>query len=220
MTASFRLSALAGFAAVGLAACSSAVQHSAGGNATQSAPAQAQQQSSKKPVNPADVHFMTGMVAHHAQAVLIAGWAPSHGASPELQRLAERIVVGQRDEIGLMRTWLRDHGQPVPDSNATHMRMTMNGMTHDMLMPGMLNAEDLAALDKARGVDFDRLFLQAMIKHHEGALVMVEELTAAPGAALDEVVFKFSSEVFADQTTEIDFMTKMQARVTAGSRNP
>ena len=103
MTESFRLSALAGFAALGLAACSSAVQHSAGGNATQPAPAQAQQQSGKKPVKPADVHFMTGMVGHHAQAVLIAGWAPSHGASPELQRLAERIVVGQRDEIALMR---------------------------------------------------------------------------------------------------------------------
>jgi uncharacterized protein (DUF305 family) len=214
MMTSFRSrAALALVTTLGLSACASAVQQSAAGNAT---PAPTQQQGRTKTANPADVHFMTGMVAHHAQAVKIASWAPSHGASPELQRLAERIVVGQRDEIGLMQQWLRDHGQPVPDSNATHMRMTMNGMAHDMLMPGMLNDQDLAALDRARGREFDRLFLKAMIKHHEGALVMVEELTAAPGAALDEVVFKFSSEVFADQTTEIVFMTKMLEAVPPG----
>lgn len=213
MTSFRSRAALALVTTLGLSACASAVQQSAAGNATQ---APTQQQGRAKTANPADVHFMTGMVAHHAQAVKIASWAPSHGASPELQRLAERIVVGQRDEIGLMQLWLRDHGQPVPDSNATHMRMTMNGMTHDMLMPGMLNDQDLAALDRARGREFDRLFLKAMIKHHEGALVMVEELTAAPGAALDELVFKFSSEVFADQTTEIVFMTKMLEAVPPG----
>ena len=171
-------------------------------------PAGAQMQ--PKP-NPADVHFMSGMIPHHAQAVLISSWAPTHGASAALQRFAERIVVAQRDEIALMQTWLRDRGLPVPDSNATHLKMDMGGMKHDMLMPGMLNAEELAALDKARGVEFDRLFLQAMIKHHGGAISMVEELTNSTGAALDETVFRFSSDVYADQTTEIERMEKMLA---------
>jgi uncharacterized protein (DUF305 family) len=163
--------------------------------------------------NAADVNFMSGMIPHHAQAVLIAGWAPSHGASPEVQRLCERIVVGQRDEIGLMQNWLRQRALEVPPANATHMRMTMNGMTHEMLMPGMLNDEQLKALDAARGVAFDRLFLQAMIGHHQGAITMVDELEAADGARQDEMVFRFSSDVYADQTTEIDRMQKMLAAI-------
>ena len=98
-------------------------------------------------VAPADVHFMSGMIPHHAQAVKIAGWAPSHGASPELQRLAERIVVGQRDEIALMQRWLSDRGLPVPDADATHLRMTMaGGGAHDMLMPGMDGMSTIAAI--------------------------------------------------------------------------
>jgi uncharacterized protein (DUF305 family) len=169
--------------------------------------------------NAADVHFMSGMIPHHAQAVLIAGWAPSHGASMTVQKLCERIVVAQRDEIALMRTWLRDRGLPAPDSNATHLRMTMDGMQHDMLMPGMLNPEELAELDKARGTDFDRLFLNAMIKHHGGAISMVEELTSSPGAALDEVVFRFSSDVYADQTTEIERMQKMLAALPSAGKS-
>src|SRR3954466_7857846 len=82
-------------------------------------------------INEADVSFMAGMIPHHAQAVLIAGWAPSHGASPAVQRLCERIVVGQRDEIQLMQNWLRGKGQDVPPANATRMRMKMDGMMHD-----------------------------------------------------------------------------------------
>ena len=169
--------------------------------------------------NAADVHFMSGMIPHHAQAVLIAGWAPSHGASMTVQKLCERIVVAQRDEIALMRTWLRDRGLPAPDSNATHLRMTMDGMQHDMLMPGMLNPEELAELDKSRGTDFDRLFLNAMIKHHGGAISMVQELTSSPGGAQDEVVFRFSSDVYADQTTEIDRMQKMLAALPSAGKS-
>ena len=161
------------------------------------------------PVNEADVEFMTGMIPHHAQAVKIASWAASHGASPSLQILAERIVVAQRDEIELMRTWLADRKQPVPPPDATHHRMTMNGMTHDMLMPGMMTDEELAQLDAARGVEFDRLFLTFMIRHHEGALEMVEKLHGSLGAAQDEMVFRLSADVFADQTTEIERMQKM-----------
>ena len=94
-----------------------------------------------------------------------------------------------------------------------HMKMKMNGMEHDMLMPGMLNEEQLAALDKARGSEFDRLFLQAMIAHHLGAITMVDELLASPRAAQDDVVYKMASDVYADQTTEIERMEKMLATV-------
>lgn len=158
---------------------------------------------------PADVHFMSGMIHHHAQAVLIAKWAPTHGASAELQRLAERIVVAQNDEIVTMQTWLRDKGEPVPDATPGPMRMKMNGMEHDMLMPGMMSEDDLKRLDAARGVDFDRLFLQFMIRHHEGAIDMVDTLFASAGAAQDETVFRFASDVVADQTTEIRVMQEM-----------
>ena len=161
----------------------------------------------------ADVHFMTGMIHHHAQAVLIAKWAPTHGASAELQRLAERIVVGQNDEIELMRTWLADKGEPVPAATPGPMKMKMGDMEHDMLMPGMLTDAQLAQLDAARGAEYDTLFLTLMIQHHEGAITMVNELFSSPGAGQDETVFRFASDVFADQTTEIDRMqTMLEAR--------
>jgi uncharacterized protein (DUF305 family) len=158
------------------------------------------------------------MIPHHAQAVLIAGWAGSHGARNDVRILCERIVVGQRDEIGLMQFWLKEHGETVPAADATHMKMMMNGMEHDMLMPGMLNDEQLAALDKARGSDFDRLFLKAMIAHHEGAVSMVDELFGTPDAAQDDVVYRFASDVYADQTTEIERMGKMLATVPGGDK--
>lgn len=170
--------------------------------------------------NPADVKFMSGMIPHHAQAVLIAGWAASHGARSDVRILCERIVVGQRDEIALMQYWLRQKGLPVPDAKATHMTMMMNGVQHDMLMPGMLNDEQLAALDKARGSEFDRLFLEAMIAHHAGAITMVEELQATPGSQQDDLVYRFSADVYADQTTEIERMGKMLATVPAPTRSP
>jgi uncharacterized protein (DUF305 family) len=157
----------------------------------------------------ADVHFMTGMIAHHSQAVVMAGWAATHNASASLKALCERIVVGQGDEINLMSTWLADRHQPVPDPKSMRMHMKMDGMEMDMLMPGMLTDEEMAALDKSRGVEFDKLFLMGMIKHHGGAIQMVNDLLAAQGAAQDEVVFKFSTDVFIDQTTEIERMTKM-----------
>jgi uncharacterized protein (DUF305 family) len=163
--------------------------------------------------NEGDVNFMKGMIPHHAQAVLIAGWAASHGARADVQRLAERIVVAQRDEIALMQNWLRSNGQEVPPADATHMRMTMGGMTHDMLMPGMLTDEELKKLDASRGSDFDRMFLQSMIKHHMGAISMVDDLEKVDGARQDETVFRFSQDVYADQTTEIERMEKMLATI-------
>ena len=161
------------------------------------------------PYSDADVEFMSGMIPHHAQAVIIAGWAPSHGARQDVAILCERIVVGQRDEIATMQDWLRDRGLPVPDAASTRHKMTMNGATHEMLMPGMLTDEEMAALDRARGPEFDRLFLLGMIKHHQGAIDMVDTLFKSYGAAQDEVVFKFASDVYADQSIEINRMTEM-----------
>jgi uncharacterized protein (DUF305 family) len=195
----------------------SAVLAGPAGAARQGPPAQAGG-ASRQAVSEADVQFMAGMIPHHAQAVLIAGWAPSHGARPDLKILCERIVVAQRDEIAMMQGWLRDRGQKVPDATSTKMRMTMNGVEHDMLMPGMLTDEQLAALDKARGEEFDRLFLNAMIAHHQGAITMTDTLFASYGAAQDEVVFRFASDVVADQSTEIERMQKMLA--TVGGQSP
>src|SRR5438093_2157749 len=161
------------------------------------------------PYSDADVDFMAGMIPHHAQAVVMAGWAPSHGARQDVAILCERIVVGQRDEIAMMQTWLGDRGQDVPDATSTRHKMTMNGMTHEMLMPGMLTDEEMAQLDRARGPEFDRLFLVGMIKHHQGAIDMVDKLFKSYGAAQDETIFKFASDVYADQGIEIERMNKM-----------
>jgi len=166
-----------------------------------------------QPYSDADIAFMTGMIPHHAQAVIMAGWAPTHGARSDVAILCERIVVGQADEIRSMQQWLSDHGLPVPDATATRMKMKMNGVEHDMLMPGMLTDEEMAALDKARGREFDRLFLIAMIKHHQGAIDMVNDLFKAYGAAQDDTIYKFASDVFADQSIEIQVMHKMFASV-------
>jgi uncharacterized protein (DUF305 family) len=163
----------------------------------------------REPYSEADVEFMSGMIPHHAQAVLIAGWAASHGARPDLRTMCERIVVSQRDEIETMRNWLRDRGEPVPAADATRHRMKMNGTEHDMLMPGMLSADDLAQLDKAKNAEWDALFLKAMIRHHEGALEMVDDLFETRGALQDEELFKFVSDLYADQTAEIERMQKM-----------
>lgn len=170
-------------------------------------PAVSPSQPSQQPYTRADVDFMSGMIGHHAQAIEMAGWAPSHGASASIRALAERIVVAQHDEIAFAQRWLRERGEHVPPADARgHV---MPGMTHPMLMPGMLTPEQMAQLDAARGPEFDRLFLTFMIQHHQGALQMVEQLLAAPGAAQDGPVFRFSADVFADQSTEIERMSRM-----------
>jgi uncharacterized protein (DUF305 family) len=161
------------------------------------------------PYSDADVEFMSGMIPHHAQAVIMAGWAPTHGARKDVAIFCERIVVGQSDEIVTMQQWLRDRGQPVPDAKSTRHKMKMDGMEHEMLMPGMMTDEQMAALDKARGPEFDRLFLEGMIRHHQGAIDMVDKLFKSFGAAQDELIYKFASDVYADQSTEIARMHKM-----------
>lgn len=156
----------------------------------------------------AAARFVSGMIAHHAQAVLIAGWAPTHGASASLRALCDRIVVGQRDEIVAMQRWLRERHLSVPDGDA---RGEMAGMDHAVLMPGMLTSAQLAQLDSARGPDFDRLFLTDMIQHHRGALTMVRQLIDGPGPAPGGLLFQVASDISADQSAEIDRMTRMLA---------
>jgi uncharacterized protein (DUF305 family) len=191
-------------AALGIETLGAAPQQS-----TQPAEPKARPDLVRQPYSEADVEFMAGMIPHHAQAVVMAGWAPSHGARPDVRVLCERILVGQRDEIEFMRTWLRDRGETVPAANATHHRMKMNGVEHDMLMPGMLSPEEMERLDKARGAEWDRLFLTGMIRHHEGAIKMVDDLFESYGALQDDDLYKFASDIYADQSTEIERMRKM-----------
>jgi uncharacterized protein (DUF305 family) len=165
--------------------------------------------------NPADVHFMSGMIPHHAQAVVMARLVPDRTSRADIRALAERIIVSQADEIAMMQEWLRVHGQPVPAADATHHVMRHDDMEHRMLMPGMLTEEELTELEAASGVAFDRLFLTFMIRHHEGALIMVDELFNSHGAAQDEIIFRFASDVFADQTTEINRMEQILAALPA-----
>ncbi|HEX6644773.1 MAG TPA: DUF305 domain-containing protein [Gemmatimonadales bacterium] len=173
-------------------------------------PAPAQVGPEHLPPSAADIRFMGEMIGHHAQAIRISRWAPTHGASDAVQRLAARIVVGQQDEIAIMQRWLREHGQPVvePDTagHAAH-----GGMDHSAHMPGMLSPADLATLDAARGEEFDRLFLTYMIRHHQGALTMVDQLFASQGAAQNDTVFRMASDVHAEQNSEIDRMRTMLA---------
>ncbi|HET9682718.1 MAG TPA: DUF305 domain-containing protein [Gemmatimonadaceae bacterium] len=180
----------------------------------------------------ADVEFMQGMIGHHAQAIVMAKWCPSHGASAQLRIFCDKVIRSQQDEIDFMQTWLRDRGEMVPDPNDPHamhmmhhmamdssmkmdstMKMDMN-MGHEMLMPGMLTAAQLAQLDSARGTEFDRLFLTDMIRHHEGALTMVAKLFDTPGAGQTPEIFGYATGVDADQRAEIERMQRMLTTIT------
>jgi uncharacterized protein (DUF305 family) len=221
-----RLIAAGPVAVAAIAACGGAgrtpvrpgVQPVAGQQTALSPAARAKADSGRPAYTTADVRFMSGMIGHHAQAVLMAGWAPAHDASQAVRALCERIVVGQRDEIAFMQRWLRERHETVPDADPSHY--TMPGMEHPMLMPGMLTEVQLAQLDRARGPEFDRQFLTFMIQHHQGAITMVDQLFSAHGAAQDDNVFKFASDVNADQTTEIDRMGSMLAALSPGGKSP
>jgi uncharacterized protein (DUF305 family) len=154
---------------------------------------------------------MQGMIHHHGQAIVMAAMAPSHGASSDVKILASRIDVGQRDEIAFMQRWLRERHEMAADP-LSMPGMAMPGMAMpDTLMPGMLTPQQMAQLSAASGAEFDRLFLTFMIQHHTGALTMVNHLFATTGAAREEYVFRFASDVSTDQTTEIDRMRSMLA---------
>ena len=185
-----------------------------------SAIAKARRDSARYPYTAADVHFMSAMISHHAQAIVMAGWAPTHDASGSVRTLAARIISAQQDEIATMQTWLRDRQQSVPEARPTGMKMVMNGVEHEMLMPGMLTEDQMKQLDQARGKEFDRLFLTFMIQHHRGAVSMVKDLFGSYGAGQDETVFKFASDVNVDQSTEIERMEKMLTALRTESRSP
>lgn len=150
---------------------------------------------------PADVKFMQGMIGHHAQAVEMVALIADRTASEDLKRLGLRIQVSQEDEMNMMRKWLEVRGEKVPGPHSHH--------EPGGFMPGMLTAEEMAQLAAAKGREFDRLFLQGMIKHHFGALTMVEELFKTPGAGQDGEIFAFASDVDADQRMEIERMGLM-----------
>jgi uncharacterized protein (DUF305 family) len=145
---------------------------------------------------------MQGMIAHHAQAIEMTGMLKTRSASPDMKKLAERIEVSQTDEIRMMREWLEAQDASVPSGHAYHAPGAP-------LMPGMLTPEEMGRLSAASGEAFDRLFLEYMIKHHEGALVMVRELFATRGAGQDSDIYAFASDVDADQRMEIARMSSM-----------
>jgi uncharacterized protein (DUF305 family) len=172
----------------------------------------------------ADVQFMQGMIHHHAQAVEMVELLKKNTQNPEMQKLGQRIEISQRDEIKMMRRWLETHGQQAPDpmGSAGHDMASMPGMAMSgggasaaaspqtlPMMPGMLTPDQMRQLAAAHGKDFDRLFLEGMIRHHGGALTMVKDLFGTPGAAQDSDIFAFASDVDADQRMEINRMSRM-----------
>jgi uncharacterized protein (DUF305 family) len=162
------------------------------------------------PYTAADVAFMQGMIGHHAQAVAMAAYAEPNGASSPVRVLAGRIAVAQTDEIDFMVDWLARRKQAVPprdgSDHAGHGAHAGHGPAAPGAMPGMLSPAQLDTLARARGPAFDWYFLTYMIQHHRGAITMVDALMAERSAAHDDQVFKFVSDVVADQTTEIGRM--------------
>jgi len=156
---------------------------------------------SKVQFTAADTTFMQGMIGHHAQAVEMVALIPSRTQNQYMKMLGMRIDVSQEDEMNMMRGWLQARGQAIPGPHAHH---EPGGM-----MPGMLSPEEMTALANAQGVEFDRLFLMGMIKHHMGAITMVDELFKTPGAGQDGEIFAFASDVDSDQRMEIDRMGAM-----------
>ena len=156
----------------------------------------------------ADVRFMQGMIPHHAQALQMTALVHKHATTNAVRQMALRMEISQRDEIKLMEMWLTERDQPLemPMGEMHH-----DGMRHDMaggphVMPGMLTAEQMEALSNARGVAFDKLFLEGMIQHHQGAIDMVATLFNSSGSAQESTIFTFAEEVDADQQMEINRM--------------
>lgn len=171
------------------------------GEASTSAPMNTAEKGVTLPYAPGDVKFISGMITHHAQAIEMVNLLKSRTDSESMRMMALRIEVSQNDEIAWMRRWLDERKQPQPSEHAHHMP---GGM-----MPGMLTDDEMAKLAAAKGPEFDRLFLEGMIKHHMGALIMVEELFNSPGSAQQADMFDFASHVDSDQRMEISRMTQM-----------
>ena len=159
----------------------------------------------------ADIAFVQGMIAHHAQAVEMSALIAERTTRPELRALGERISVSQKDQIAMMQQWLHEHGAAIPDPAGGHAQHS----GHGVLMPGMLSAEEMQALAASSGPAFDRLFLAGMIKHPQGALTMVGELLRVPGAARQPQLYEFAADIDADQRAEIARMRALLARLPA-----
>ena len=149
----------------------------------------------------ADVDFMQGMIAHHAQAIYMSRLADARGSNQRVIRFAKKIDQSQRAEIRLMQEWLIANKQMAPDTNSYRT----------MMMAGMLTPAQLAKLESTKGPEFDRQFLLLMIQHHEGALKMVKELFATPRAGQDVDISVFANDVEVVQTAEIQLMHQMLA---------
>jgi uncharacterized protein (DUF305 family) len=157
----------------------------------------------------ADVEFMQGMIMHHSQAVDMVALLRTRGKSPALKSFGEKISISQTDEIGFMKRWLESRGKPTT-MEMDHSHMSAADMKNmNMLMPGMLTPEQMTALTKARGAQFDHLFLTGMIQHHGGALTMVDDLFNTPGAGQDPVLFDFATDIENTQSAEIKIMRGM-----------
>lgn len=178
---------------------------------------------SKMNFTEADVKFMTGMIGHHAQALIMSRLAPENGASSQVQTLAARIINAQKDEIASMQTWLKDRDQPVPEVHIDGLNLMIHGsgMDHSnhMNMAGMLSQKQLEELSEAKGTEFDRLFLTYMIQHHQGAVSMVKTLISTDGAAQDEQAFRLSTDINVDQITEIERMKLMLSEIQTESKD-
>lgn len=164
------------------------------------------------PPSPKDVEFMQGMIMHHAQAVEMTALIESHTENKEVRTLGARISRSQADEIAFMKRWLVARGQPTSLAMPEMSGMDMSGMNmsgHQMLMPGMLTAKQMDALKKAKGAEFDHLFLTGMIQHHGGALIMVKDLFDTAGAGQDAELFNFATDVDSGQRAEIRIMQTM-----------
>src|SRR5262249_47111588 len=160
------------------------------------------------PPSQADMEFMQGMIVHHAQAVAMTALIPSHTQNGDLRSLGARISSSQSDEIKFMKRWLAARGEPVPTTTPGMRAMDMSH--HPMaLMPGMLTPEQMEALRKARGSEFDHQFLTGMIQHHNGALTMVKDLFDTPGAGQDAELFDFATDADNTQRAEIRIMQGM-----------
>jgi uncharacterized protein (DUF305 family) len=163
----------------------------------------------------ADVAFVQGMIHHHAQALAMTSLVPARTSREDMRLLAERIEVSQKDEIAAMQRWLASRGETAPDPDPMHVQHGAGSSPH---MPGMLTPEEMTQLASAKGMAFDQAFLTFMIRHHEGALTMVKELFATPGAAQDAQLFEFASEVDADQRAEIARIRALLAKIREGAR--
>jgi len=200
------------------------VQPGAPGQPTKSLPSSTR---AKLPArSPKDVEFMQGMIMHHAQAVEMVALMEGRTTTKELRLFGARISQSQSAEMNFMKRWLEVRGEPVEmpmaemkDEHAGDMSEMHNmhgkppkGGTpnpHHMLMPGMLTDEQMDALEKAKGAEFDRLFLTGMIQHHGGALTMVKEMFDTAGAGQDAELFNFATDVDSGQRAEIRVMQKM-----------